>query len=122
MLTIPQSTGGIIALGLATKNWSVSHNIQAFEELCGRAFTARAGSSIPGVGWLHENYNQSRYETHPLQEALIETYSEDEYLFGGPRPKELPSSSIKVAVISTSTTGSPVVLANYNRIRNSGCE
>ena len=96
--------------------------MQTFEDLCGRAFTARTGSSIPGIGWLIENYNHSRYETQPLQEALIEAYSEDEYLFGGPRSKEISGSSIKVAVTSTSTAGSPVVLANYNRICRGKCE
>lgn len=121
MLTSCCSTGGIIALGLGAKNWSVEYCIQTFEDLCARAFTARIGSGIPGVGWLIENYNHSKYETQPLQEALMEAYSETEYLFGGVRSKDLFGSNTKVAVTSTSTAGCAVVLANYNRICRSKC-
>ena len=96
--------------------------MQTFEDLCSRAFTARTGSNIPGIGWLIENYNHSRYETQPLQEALMEAFSEDEYLFGGVRSRGLSGSSIKVAVTTTSTAGSPVVLANYNRICQGKCK
>jgi hypothetical protein len=109
------STGGIIALGLAAKDWSVENCRQTFVELCGQAFTARIGTSIPGIGWLVENYNHSKYETRPLQEALMKAFSEDEYLFGGPREADSSGSSIRVAVTATSTTGSAVVLSNYNR-------
>lgn len=89
-------------------------------DLCGKAFTSRTGSSnIPGVGFLVEMHNHSRYETQPLQEALIEAYNED-YLFGGPRGSgnfsQGSMSQIKVvAVTSTSTSGNAMVLSNYNR-------
>lgn len=86
-----------------------------FVDLCDQAFTARIGASIPGISWLVENYNHSKYETRPLQEALMEAFSEDEYLFGGPRDTESYNSSIKVGVTATSTAGSAVVLSNYNR-------
>jgi len=70
---------------------------------------------VPGIGWLVSNYNHSRYETQPLEEALVEAFSGDQYLFGGQR--EVPNaSSAKVAVTSTSTAGTAVVFANYNRL------
>lgn len=54
---IQYSTRGIIALGLAAKNWSVEHSRRQFEDLCHKAFTRRRGCSIPGVRWIIDKYN-----------------------------------------------------------------
>ena len=116
-----RSTGGLIALGLASKNWSFEHCTTQFEGLCRKAFTKRSGTNIPGLGHLINHYNHSKYETRPLQEALIEAYSEEEYLFGGTRP-HATLSDIKVAVTSTSAAGSAVVFANYNRLCSEKCK
>ena len=63
-----------------------------------------------------DNYNHSKFETSPLQEALISAFSDDQYLFGGRRPDQSSGCSpVKVAVTATSASGSAVVLANYNR-------
>lgn len=59
-------------------------------------------------------HHGSIYETRPLQEALMGTFS-DGYLFGGLRYNDTPQ--IKVAVTATSAAGlQPVVLSNYNRL------
>lgn len=79
------STGGLVALGLVSQNWSVETCIYNFKELCNKAFTRRFGSNVPLIGWFVENINHSRYETTPLQEALQEAFTEDQYLFGGQR-------------------------------------
>lgn len=111
------STGGLIALGLAAKNWTVEECINHFEQLCERAFTLRTFGDVPGLGWFVENHHHSRYETGPLQDALIDAFSKDAYLFGGPRPSVSSGSAVKVAVVTTSaTTGTAVVLSNYNRL------
>ena len=110
------STGGLIALGLAAKNWSVEECTHHFEALCKKAFTRRTGGNTPILGWFVDNYNHSKYETRPLEEALISAYSETEYLFGGPRPSASYGTEVKVAVTATSSGGSAVVLANYNRL------
>ena len=70
---------------------------------------------MPVAGWLINNYNHSKYETRPLEEALIKSFSENEYLFGGPRPHTL-GTDIKVAVTAMSSAGDPVLFANYNRV------
>ena len=117
------STGGIIALGLAAKNWTVERCTQQFESLCGKAFTRRAWTNIRGLGHLISHYNHSQYETRPLNEALIEAYSGDEYLFGGSRPHAtLSGTDVKVAVTTTSASGSAVVLSNYNRLCSEKCK
>jgi hypothetical protein len=109
------STGGLVALGLASCNWSVETCINKFKELCDKAFTRRFGSNVPLIGWLVDNINHSKYETTPLQEALQTAFTEDQYLFGGQRLDQHWTSPIKVAVTTTSSSSSPVVLANYNR-------
>ncbi|ORX91403.1 acyl transferase/acyl hydrolase/lysophospholipase, partial [Clohesyomyces aquaticus] len=114
-LVVGTSTGGIIALGLVARNWSVDTCIHNFQELCHKAFTRRTGSNLPFVGWIVDNYNDSKYETKPLHEALQEAFPPDHYLFGGRRTDQLWPSSVKVAVTATIASTSAVVLANYNR-------
>lgn len=63
------------------------------------------------MGLFVESYHRSKYETAPLQEALQQAYSEEEYLFGGPQKT---NTRTKVAVTAT-TAGNVFVLANYNR-------
>lgn len=86
-----------------------------FEEFCEQAFTLRKGMNIPGINLLVSNYNHSKYETQPLQQALIDAFTDEQYLFGG-RQAHPTCANIKVAVTATSTVGHPVVLANYNRL------
>lgn len=115
------STGGIIALGLVANDWTVKECTERFQDLCKKAFTARAFSNLPGFGLLIEMSYHSRYETAPLQEALIEAYKEG-YLFGGQREcMSAKSTGLKVAVTSTSASGTPIVLANYNRPCEAKC-
>lgn len=69
------------------------------------------------IGWLVENYNHSKYETQPLQEALTSAFSEKQLLFGGLREaRDAETMDIKVAVTATSAAGASVVLSNYNRL------
>ncbi|KAK8157183.1 hypothetical protein IWX90DRAFT_391173 [Phyllosticta citrichinensis] len=115
-LIVGTSTGGLVALGLAAKEWSVTTCISRFESLCNQAFTRRTGGNLPLLSWYIENHHQSMYETQPLQVALMEAFGEDEYLFGGRRAPNQRSSNVKVAVTTTSAvTGVPVVVSNYNR-------
>lgn len=109
------STGGIIALGLTVRNWTVTKCIEEFKSLCSQAFTQRKFTDLPGLGFLVENYYHSKYETQPLQAALIHAFGEEQYLFGGQR-SDAANLDIKVAVTATSAAGSAVVLANYHRL------
>lgn len=86
-----------------------------FKALCQQAFTLRRGMNVPGFGWIVSNYNHSRYETQPLEKALLEAFGDDQYLFGGQRA-EMGSINAKVAVTATSSAGAAIVLANYNRL------
>lgn len=103
-----------MALGLASKNWSIEECIAKFKTLCNGAFTHRTGAEIRVLGRLIENFNYSKYRTNTLEAALKSAFSDDLCLFGG-RRSAMSSSSIKVAVTATSLAGDRTyVLANYN--------
>jgi hypothetical protein len=96
-------------------NWTVEQCIEKFQLMCRTAFTLRKGASFYGVGALVEYYNHSKYETRPLEKTLKEAFTDNEYLFGG--PKRDTTSRIKVAVTATSLTGNTaIVFGNYNRL------
>lgn len=110
------STGGLVALGLTTMNWSVEDCIENFEKLCEQAFTRRSGSSLPIIGAIVENYHHSKYQTATLDSSLKTAFPEDLHLFGGRRPADLCESSVKVAVTATSLAANKTyILSNYNR-------
>lgn len=110
------STGGIIALGIGVRCWSVDQSIRYFTSLCQKAFTARKGTDIWGIGPMIEAFHHSRYETEPLEDALKLVFTEDEYLFGGQRLNAPEGIPLKVAVTGTTMAGDrAVVFANYNR-------
>lgn len=94
---------------------TVAQCAHSFESLCKQAFTARKGINVPGISKLVEHYNQSKYETHPFEEALKLAFNDKQYLFGGQR-EESDRIDINVAVTTTSAAGSSVVLSNYNRL------
>ena len=109
------STGGLVALGLASMNWTVEECMERFTTLCHEAFTRRIGSTIPVIGAFVENYHHSRYQTSTLEKALVEAFPADLYLFGGQRPSESNEYQVKVAVTATSLAGNKTyLLSNYN--------
>ena len=113
-LNLSYSTGGIVALGLTVRDWSVDECTRNFETLCTKAFTQRKGSNVPFFGRLLRFYNHSMYRTEPLKEALTNAFPEEQYLFGG-RPTNPRTYDVKVAVTAISGAGTSTVLSNYNR-------
>ena len=108
------STGGIIALGLGVKQWSLNHCVTEFIRLCDRAFTPREFNNVAGFSQATALKHGSKYKTQPLQNALREVFDEEQ-LYGGPRKAHYEYDT-KVAVTTTSGTGQrAIVLANYSR-------
>lgn len=109
------STGGLIALGLATQNWTLEDCFHHFERICNKGFSRPTGHGIPGLVWLREKFKKSKFETNLFEMALKDAFSESQCLFGEPRPSDRSGSHVKVAVTATSSAGKTVILANYNR-------
>ena len=86
-----------------------------FEQFCDEAFTRRSGSTVPLLGWFIDNYNHSKYETRPLEDGLRTVFSENQFLFGGRRSRDVVTDT-KVGVVATTSAGKSVLLSNYNRV------
>lgn len=109
------STGGLVALGLASMNWTVDQCIKQFEGFCDQAFTRRTGSALPLVGHLVDHHHHSKYQTKTLESALKDAFTDEIQLFGGEQRPRSTTWQVKVAVTATALTGSKTyVLANYN--------
>ncbi|CAN9328202.1 unnamed protein product [Alternaria alternata] len=113
-LIMGTSTGGIIALAMVAKNWSLRRCSDKFRSLCSTAFTPRTLHSIPFLRHLITLKLTSKYSTGPFRETLIHNFGED-HLFGnyGERSSYV---NTKVAVTATDKTGSKaIIIANYSR-------
>ncbi|KAK4185147.1 hypothetical protein QBC35DRAFT_538384 [Podospora australis] len=106
-LVVGTSFGGIIALGLGVKKWSVSRCMQHFKEVTTQAFTPRKWKKLAFLG------HKSQYRTQPLESALKSAFGDRDILFGGASSEE--RSQIQVAVTSTlAAQNQPVILTNYS--------
>jgi len=103
--TTLSSTGGLLALGLGIKDWSVEHMIAIFPQLVDKAFTPK----ISGL-----KLGKRKYRTRPLEEILID-YLKDDPIFGGVHEASIRYSR-KVAVTAATESGEEaVIFTNYNR-------
>ncbi|RFU29557.1 hypothetical protein B7463_g6774, partial [Scytalidium lignicola] len=110
-------TGGLVALGLEAKVWTVERCTKNFNELCGEAFQPRTMGKLGAIGDVWNAYHHSRYKTKPLEQCLKKAYCSlvgKDYMFGGTSTIEYPST--KVAVVTTTIGGDPAVISNYNRL------
>ncbi len=114
-LVVGTGTGALIALGLTTRYWSLDQCAHYIQRILNDAYSRRPGRCIPGIGRLLETYSKSKFDSSSLDNALKEAFPEAQYLFGGRSLPNMPASAIKVAVTATTSTGSPIVFANYNR-------
>ncbi|KAF2173984.1 hypothetical protein M409DRAFT_62174 [Zasmidium cellare ATCC 36951] len=118
-LIVGTSTGGIIALALGTKQWSLARCTDDFLSLCNDAFTKRDPESIPK--WMTLFARQSIYKTKPLYGALRKSLGDD-LMFGGTHEQQA-QFPLKVAVTTHSDIGKgPAIITNYSRPDNSNDE
>ncbi|KAI2617824.1 hypothetical protein GGR54DRAFT_607089 [Hypoxylon sp. NC1633] len=112
-LMVGTSAGGIIALGLGVKGWSVNETIEKFKMLYECGYIPRGMKGIPLLGNLSSLYHGSLYKTQPLEHVLRNTFS-NQNLFGGVGYRN--EMSIKVAVTATTPLEhKAVIFSNYNR-------
>ncbi|KAL9097592.1 MAG: hypothetical protein Q9165_000488 [Trypethelium subeluteriae] len=114
-MVVGTSTGGIIALGLGVKCWSVDEALHYFETMCRKAFTPRKGTELWGIGPVIEAYHHSKYETKPLEDSLKEIFSNDELLFGGQHHTLTNDLPLKVYVDGAVYHNNPIQIAEQER-------
>lgn len=117
-LIVGTSTGGINALALGVKQWSVRYCIEKFEKFCDQAFTQREFRGL----WVLEQAallnHGSKYKATPLHNVLRKTLGTSP-LFGA--NDNLHAFKTKVAVTATSADGNEaMIIANYNRPQSPG--
>ncbi|KAI4737709.1 FabD/lysophospholipase-like protein [Aureobasidium sp. EXF-12298] len=117
-LIVGTSTGGINALALGVKHWSVGYCIEMFEKFCDQAFTEREFRGVWGLEQAVLLNHGSKYKATPLHNLLRATLGRSP-LFGA--NDSLDAFKIKVAVTATSADGNEAtIFANYNRPQSSG--
>jgi predicted acylesterase/phospholipase RssA/energy-coupling factor transporter ATP-binding protein EcfA2 len=116
-LIVGTGSGGMIALGLGTQGWSVQESIKHLEEIWSKSFSKRWNLRSAGIGLLISPSNYSRYQSKPLETALQGHYGKQN-LFGGLQDLSIQADNsfrtTKVAVSTTTTSGTVTLLANYN--------
>ncbi|KAJ3572874.1 hypothetical protein NPX13_g4903 [Xylaria arbuscula] len=114
-LIVGTDFGGVIAIALGVKKWSVSSAIEKFKDLCHEAYVGRGISKLPLSKAFSTLYHKSLYKTQPLEGAL-RRYLSEQPLFGATSHRSWLATSSKVAITATTASGhQDVVFANYNR-------
>jgi len=110
------SAGGIVAIGLGICRLSVKECSDLVKRFATGAFTKRMGSDLPGVGFLVEAINHSRYESAGLSTVLESGFGENsnKRIFGETHDWS-SRRLVRAGVTLTSSTGHPYFVANYNR-------
>ncbi|KAH0354229.1 FabD/lysophospholipase-like protein, partial [Aureobasidium melanogenum] len=117
-LIVGTSTGGINALALGVKQWSVGYCIEMFEKFCDQAFTEREFRGVWGLEQAALLNHGSKYKATPLHNVLKGTLGKSP-LFGA--NDSLNAFKTKVAVTATSADGKEaMIFANYSRPQSSG--
>ncbi|KAI1119643.1 hypothetical protein F5Y14DRAFT_396046 [Nemania sp. NC0429] len=111
-LIVGTSAGGLIALGLGTRGWSVDEAISKFKSILKEVFKPRDISRIPFLEGLATIFHGNLYKTQAIEDNFKREFS-DELLFGG---RSSSQQTPKVAVTSSSIFGEQAtIFANYNR-------
>ncbi|KAI1108792.1 FabD/lysophospholipase-like protein [Nemania sp. NC0429] len=114
-LIVGSDFGGIVAIALGVKKWSVSSALEKFKDLCREAYIARGISKLPFSGTFSSFYHKSLYKHQPIESAL-RRYLSEQPLFGATSHRSSLTVSTKVAVTATTAAGCQhVVFTNYNR-------
>lgn len=119
-------TGGIVALGVFEKGWTLAEAIQRFRDLASRAFEFRRALKLPLYSKFAVPFCAFKYKTAGIVGALQESFGDD-FLFGQPRGSTQPQESdgmlvpsaqdqVKVAVVAClEGRNQPCLIANYSR-------
>lgn len=115
MTVVNAPSGGLVVLGLFSKNWEIRDSLQAFRSLARRFFSA-GHSAFPSLARLRSYarcvISDSCYRAEALNETLKDNFGECLRMFDYP---EGGTSRYKLAVTTTTTArASTRLITNYN--------
>ena len=108
-----------MSLGLGISEMPVLECMDLFRNFATKAFTKRKGLDVPGLKYLIEAHNHSRFKSSGLKESMRSAFGEKR-LFGEPTPSRANGGSpsewdLNVGVTLTAASGHPYLATNYNR-------
>lgn len=107
--------GGLVALGVFEKEWSLSEAIDRFCSLAKGAFSLQKVLAVPGLSLLVEPFRVFKHKRSGINEAL-KTAVGDDYLFGQVKGSKRWGDQAKVGVVTCHDgRNHPCLLANYSR-------
>ena len=87
--------------------------IVAFERLVDEAFTPRPGQSMHAIRHLEKYIKRSKYQTGPLEQALVDVFTPARPLFRQWQQESVRPLNVAVTAAS-GTAGQGYILSNYN--------
>ncbi|KAK3941958.1 hypothetical protein QBC46DRAFT_352819 [Diplogelasinospora grovesii] len=113
-LVVGTSTGGIVALGVFEKGWTLDTAIQRFRSLAFDAFTLRPALSLPVLSIFAEPFCDYRYKSSGIESTLQQCFG-DGFLFGQ-ASTSTRGDQVKVGVVTClEGRNQPCLAANYSR-------
>jgi hypothetical protein len=108
-LIVGKGAGGLVALGLAARNWSISECSNHADQIYQKGLVKLGGTGGRGV------FSKLKYETATFETTLKDHYTEGECLFGTPTNGNRSRYRTKAAIVATLQNGNDTLLTNYNR-------
>ncbi|KAK0628303.1 hypothetical protein B0T17DRAFT_149884 [Bombardia bombarda] len=114
-LVIGTSTGGIVALGVFEKRWTLNSADGRFRSLATSAFSLRKALKVPIFSKIAEPFCDYKYTTSGIESTLKESLGSG-FLFGQTDSKFEIGDRVKVGVVSCQEgRRQPCLIANYSR-------
>ncbi|KAJ3538427.1 hypothetical protein NM208_g5905 [Fusarium decemcellulare] len=114
-LVIGTSTGGLVALGVFEKNWTIAEAKTRFYELSNAAFSVRKALAVPILSKIAEPFCAFKYKSAGINKALQSAF-EDKPLFGQTDSRSKQCDGVKVGVVACiEGRKQPCLIANYSR-------
>jgi hypothetical protein len=112
-LIIGEGTGGILALGLGSRGWTVDDCERHLLELLDRSFSNTAHRRLPGISFRTRQYGSWKYHSKPLEDGLKDLFTPHQSLFDQ-APEDLwIENNAHVAVVTRMVGGKPAVFTNH---------
>jgi hypothetical protein len=112
-LIIGEGTGGILALGLGSRGWTVDDCERHMLELLDKCFSSSAHRRFPGISFRRRQYGSWKYHSKPLEEGLKDLFTPHQSLVDQ-APEDLwIENNAHVAVVTRMVGGKPAVFTNH---------